>query len=210
MQRDGDHGPGHCSPSACERHLRSLPFDASVQQALDALVRWCDGLCSAPPHTEFSHDHLAPQPARLRRGAGRRLCRAAGGAAAAHPSHQRQCAVDARRGHGRRAVVAGPCIGHVRMSDRDRKRHGAGDDHSSVRSRLSSGARSTPGVPARENGSASFEANPLTHFLAEWTGLEPATPGVTGRYSNQLNYHSSSLLCFLHHGPHCARVVGVP
>ncbi len=25
--------------------------------------------------------------------------------------------------------------------------------------------------------------------LAEWTGLEPATPGVTGRYSNQLNYH---------------------
>src|SRR6476646_5058851 len=29
--------------------------------------------------------------------------------------------------------------------------------------------------------------------LAEWTGLEPATPGVTGRYSNQLNYHSRSL-----------------
>ncbi len=29
------------------------------------------------------------------------------------------------------------------------------------------------------------------HELAEWTGLEPATPGVTGRYSNQLNYHSS-------------------
>ncbi len=30
-------------------------------------------------------------------------------------------------------------------------------------------------------------------FLAEWTGLEPATPGVTGRYSNQLNYHSKTL-----------------
>ncbi len=30
-------------------------------------------------------------------------------------------------------------------------------------------------------------------MLAEWTGLEPATPGVTGRYSNQLNYHSNSL-----------------
>ena len=29
-------------------------------------------------------------------------------------------------------------------------------------------------------------------LLAEWTGLEPATPGVTGRYSNQLNYHSST------------------
>jgi hypothetical protein len=28
------------------------------------------------------------------------------------------------------------------------------------------------------------------YILAERTGLEPATPGVTGRYSNQLNYHS--------------------
>ncbi len=34
--------------------------------------------------------------------------------------------------------------------------------------------------------------------LAEWTGLEPATPGVTGRYSNQLNYHSwqAAFACF--------------
>src|SRR5579883_1240666 len=31
----------------------------------------------------------------------------------------------------------------------------------------------------------------LFRKLAEWTGLEPATPGVTGRYSNQLNYHSA-------------------
>ena len=31
---------------------------------------------------------------------------------------------------------------------------------------------------------------PFSCKLAEWTGLEPATPGVTGRYSNQLNYHS--------------------
>jgi hypothetical protein len=29
-------------------------------------------------------------------------------------------------------------------------------------------------------------------MLAERTGLEPATPGVTGRYSNQLNYRSVS------------------
>ena len=33
--------------------------------------------------------------------------------------------------------------------------------------------------------------------LAEWTGLEPATPGVTGRYSNQLNYHSKLALQIL-------------
>ena len=32
-------------------------------------------------------------------------------------------------------------------------------------------------------------------MLAEWTGLEPATPGVTGRYSNQLNYHSIYCYC---------------
>jgi hypothetical protein len=32
--------------------------------------------------------------------------------------------------------------------------------------------------------------HPSEH-VAEWTGLEPATPGVTGRYSNQLNYHSA-------------------
>ena len=31
----------------------------------------------------------------------------------------------------------------------------------------------------------------FSSMLAEWTGLEPATPGVTGRYSNQLNYHSA-------------------
>ena len=36
---------------------------------------------------------------------------------------------------------------------------------------------------------ARFVRNGL-FLLAEWTGLEPATPGVTGRYSNRLNYHS--------------------
>jgi hypothetical protein len=30
-------------------------------------------------------------------------------------------------------------------------------------------------------------------IVAERTGLEPATPGVTGRYSNQLNYRSTYL-----------------
>jgi hypothetical protein len=32
----------------------------------------------------------------------------------------------------------------------------------------------------------------LSSNLAERTGLEPATPGVTGRYSNQLNYRSNN------------------
>ncbi|CDG89942.1 conserved hypothetical protein [Xenorhabdus bovienii str. puntauvense] len=29
------------------------------------------------------------------------------------------------------------------------------------------------------------------NILAVRTGLEPATPGVTGRYSNQLNYRTA-------------------
>ncbi len=32
--------------------------------------------------------------------------------------------------------------------------------------------------------------NDTPGHLAERTGLEPATPGVTGRYSNHLNYRS--------------------
>ena len=31
--------------------------------------------------------------------------------------------------------------------------------------------------------------------LAVWTGLEPATPCVTGMYSNQLNYHTIFMSC---------------
>jgi hypothetical protein len=36
---------------------------------------------------------------------------------------------------------------------------------------------------------SAFSRNPMI-LMAERTGLEPATPGVTGRYSNQLNYRS--------------------
>ena len=43
-------------------------------------------------------------------------------------------------------------------------------------------------------------------MLAEWTGLEPATPGVTGRYSNQLNYHSR--IPFLRQDRHRSWLVG--
>ena len=30
----------------------------------------------------------------------------------------------------------------------------------------------------------------ISDFMADRTGLEPATSGVTGRHSNQLNYRS--------------------
>ena len=37
------------------------------------------------------------------------------------------------------------------------------------------------------------EAHLLVGFLADRTGLEPATSAVTGRHSNQLNYQSDLL-----------------
>lgn len=46
--------------------------------------------------------------------------------------------------------------------------------------------------------------------MAERTGLEPATPGVTGRYSNQLNYRSAPKLSTTNHVEcrHLKSVVG--
>jgi hypothetical protein len=44
--------------------------------------------------------------------------------------------------------------------------------------------------PITKPNQKSASTDALFFKLAEWTGLEPATPGVTGRYSNQLNYHS--------------------
>ena len=53
--------------------------------------------------------------------------------------------------------------------------------------------------------------------LAERTGLEPATPGVTGRYSNQLNYRSAAVYSDFFNALRCqgslvlhARKTGVP
>ena len=41
-------------------------------------------------------------------------------------------------------------------------------------------------IPGGHKKSVLFQGR----FPAVWTGLEPATPCVTGRYSNQLNYHT--------------------
>ena len=52
-------------------------------------------------------------------------------------------------------------------------------------------------VPKRRNTRVSNDKGapraPLLN-VAEWTGLEPATSGVTGQHSNQLNYHSAFFL----------------
>ena len=44
-----------------------------------------------------------------------------------------------------------------------------------------------------KNKKAPREAHIYFCYMAERTGLEPATPGVTGRYSNQLNYRSAAI-----------------
>src|SRR5882757_1505523 len=49
---------------------------------------------------------------------------------------------------------------------------------------------SLPACPAPARAPQATRGS-LRQEMAEWTGLEPATPGVTGRYSNQLNYHSA-------------------
>ncbi|CAG9196965.1 hypothetical protein PSP6_160296 [Paraburkholderia tropica] len=48
----------------------------------------------------------------------------------------------------------------------------------------------TPDITTAANKKGEPEFAFLLRCLAERTGLEPATPGVTGRYSNQLNYRS--------------------
>ena len=48
-------------------------------------------------------------------------------------------------------------------------------------------------------------------LFAVRTGLEPATPGVTGRYSNQLNYRTNcSVLCvFVERGCKGTQKIGI-
>ena len=41
-----------------------------------------------------------------------------------------------------------------------------------------------------KKGNAQSIKQPVSQTMAERTGLEPATPGVTGQYSNRLNYRS--------------------
>ena len=46
-------------------------------------------------------------------------------------------------------------------------------------------------MPIRHNQHQLNKLGKTKTEVAERTGLEPATPGVTGRYSNQLNYRSA-------------------
>ncbi len=70
---------------------------------------------------------------------------------------------------------------------RDHRPHWREDQHR----RRTRCAQHGPAGPQKKNPK---HLNAWGLMLAEWTGLEPATPGVTGRYSNQLNYHSMRLV----------------
>ena len=77
-------------------------------------------------------------------------------------------------------------------------------------------ARPSPGrLRAKRVDAKKGAGAPLFCLLvAEWTGLEPATPGVTGRYSNQLNYHSAleplDSPCSVRSACCCRALCGVP
>ena len=60
----------------------------------------------------------------------------------------------------------------------------------------------------KEKSRSVLQPNGFHDHLAEWTGLEPATPGVTGRDSNQLNYHSAwcSFRLLLSHQAKCHKL----
>ena len=72
-------------------------------------------------------------------------------------------------------------------------------DRSVIASERSARAHPSHSSPPSASASSRSAASVLAEreSLAEWTGLEPATLGVTGRYSNQLNYHSSHSLRFV-------------
>ena len=51
-------------------------------------------------------------------------------------------------------------------------------------------ARATPKASQRlELETGHYDETERSEGVAGWTGLEPAASGVTGRRSNQLNYH---------------------
>ena len=63
-----------------------------------------------------------------------------------------------------------------------------------LRRNLSNPLRGYSPLPAPKKTAPPVRVEPFLS-VAERTGLEPATPGVTGRYSNQLNYRSESGGC---------------
>ena len=49
------------------------------------------------------------------------------------------------------------------------------------------------GMPQGSSKLSDKKNLPFGRLFAVWTGLEPATPCVTGTYSNQLNYQTFSV-----------------
>ncbi len=89
-------------------------------------------------------------------------------------------------------VVAQPALGdtpHDAVVNGLPAQAGIGRRESDMAGRLESGGQTVVGEWRFGKEKSPRKAG-FFYFLAERTGLEPATPGVTGRYSNQLNYRS--------------------
>ena len=56
---------------------------------------------------------------------------------------------------------------------------------------IRSGVQPSGSVGKNAHSIKAFPIGKAFKLVAERTGLEPATPGVTGRYSNRLNYRSA-------------------
>src|SRR6478672_7359086 len=71
------------------------------------------------------------------------------------------------------------------------------------------------GRPSRGQRKSALSGAFSLELVAEWTGLEPATSGVTGQHSNRLNYHSAEpemiqeLSSFLQHFDRTTTRIGI-
>ena len=89
--------------------------------------------------------------------------------------------------------MAAPALNLSRLKQ-DLKQGGF-DNQKQTEGITSAGARIIGRI--KQKTRAAYSCSAGLHILAERTGLEPATSDVTGRHSNQLNYHSEKYTVLL-------------
>ena len=134
-------------------------------------------ICCSPslPHVRHVRSIARPLPQRCFRMPDRRCC------ACIFPRRSVRCLPGSARTAvgGRRDGCPGPSNS---PSSVHRQRTGSRRSAPSI----PTGHKKVFPIPGGHKKSVLFQGR----FPAVWTGLEPATPCVTGRYSNQLNYHT--------------------
>ena len=87
--------------------------------------------------------------------------------------------------------------GGTESGNRKGQRKGQRKEHEGKEAEAGKSRTKKRGIQKRGRKKSSLSWIFFYNLLAERTGLEPATPGVTGRYSNQLNYRSTSFHQFV-------------